>query len=162
MPYRPSDAEWSQYIWKIIQKLFCRLDFTKSWFDVSFSSKGPSGRRVKPSPPAPPYYSLSIYIRSKYALRVTRVDRKMIPDVSRSFWYLQISILENFIKIWIFMKVRFEYTKMTGRHQRSFFLSTLAWKSSDSSYNTVNFWFFQIYVDILIILYSISLIEDWC
>ena len=96
MPYRPSDAEWSQDMWKIIYNSFCWLDFTKSWFDVSFSSKGPSGRRVKPSPPAPPYYSLSISIRSKYALRVTGVDRKMIPDVSRSFWYLQFSFSWNF------------------------------------------------------------------
>ena len=37
---------------------------------------------------------------------------------------------QNFIKIWIFMKLRFDRTKMTGRHQELFFLAS---KLLDSS-----------------------------
>ena len=56
--------------------------------------------------------------------------------------------VKKIINIWIFMKVRFEYTKMTGRHQGSFFLSTLASKSLDSIHKMMNFWFYWFSIDI--------------
>ena len=60
-------------------------------------TQGPSGRRFKTSPPAPPYYSLSFHYRVYKLYESLGSTRKMIPDASRSFWYLQILILRKFI-----------------------------------------------------------------
>ena len=60
-------------------------------------TKGPSGRGFKTSPPAPPYYSLSFHYRVYKLYESLGSTRKMIPDASRSFWYLQILILRKFI-----------------------------------------------------------------
>ena len=47
---------------------------------------------------------------------------------------------QKLINIWIFMKVRFEYTKMTGRHQASFFLSARASGRSEKWLVELNFY----------------------
>ena len=55
-------------------------------------TKGQPGRRFKTSPPAPPYYSLSSHFGDNKLYESLGSPRKMIPDVSRSFWYVQFSL----------------------------------------------------------------------